>query len=109
MARPKGDCSGAKRITPLRSSLSATWTEPEQKLQTPSKTQRPSSSLVSGNRLALRLGRPLLLLARPGQDARQGVVALVAGVFEDLALQGVELVFAAPGLLPGRRIGDREL
>src|SRR5579859_3140224 len=57
--------------------------------------------------LALRRRRAFL---GPGarQDAGQGVVALVAGVFVELALQRRELVFAAPGLVPDRRRLDGE-
>src|SRR5258708_38719148 len=73
-----------------------------------SRCETPSAALL-GNPGRLRLLTGRLGLAGAAQDARQGVVALVAGVFVKRALCGGERPLAAPGRGVDRRVLDLEL
>src|SRR5688500_7713156 len=53
--------------------------------------------------------RGTFFLARTGQDARQCIVALVAGVFIELAGGGIQRQLATEGLHEGGRVFDFEL
>src|SRR5689334_706506 len=91
-----------------------TWTVPAVRAcaQRPGWTRRgrrAEALLAARDRGGPGLGGAAFFLPGAGEDAGQRVVALVAGVFEDLALQGVELVLAAPGLVPDGGVGDGEL
>ena len=58
--------------------------------------------------LRLSYGGPSLLDTRARQDAVQGVIALVAGIFVDRSAEGVELIFPAPSGGPQGGIVNRE-